>query len=58
MALWGHVLAPEGCRMESKALIMGRYSKRLERLEPGGLIIGRRCSTSQNIGAKARKASQ
>ena len=28
---------------------------RLERLEPGGLIIGKRCSTSQNIGAKARK---
>ena len=26
----------------------------LERLEPGGRIIGRRCSTSQNIGAKAR----
>lgn len=28
----------------------------LERLEPGGRIIGRRCSTSQNIAAKARKA--
>ena len=27
----------------------------LERLEPGGRIIGRRCSTSQNISAKARK---
>lgn len=27
----------------------------LERLEPGGRIIGRRCSTSQNIGAKARQ---
>ena len=26
-----------------------------ERLEPGGRVIGRRCSTSQNIGAKARK---
>lgn len=26
----------------------------LARLEPGGRIIGRRCSTSQNIGAKAR----
>lgn len=25
--------------------------------EPGGRIIGRRCSTSQNIGAKARKAA-
>lgn len=24
--------------------------------EPGGLIIGKRCGTSQNIGAKARKA--
>jgi hypothetical protein len=28
----------------------------LERLEPGGLIIGKRCGTSQNIGAEARKA--
>lgn len=28
----------------------------LERLEPGGRIIGKRCSTSQNIGATARKA--
>lgn len=28
----------------------------LERLEPGGRIIGKRCGTSQNIGAKARKA--
>ena len=28
----------------------------LERLEPGGRVIGKRCSTSQNIGAKARKA--
>ncbi len=28
----------------------------LERLEPGGRIIGKRCSTSQNIGPKARKA--
>ena len=28
----------------------------LERLEPGGMIIGKRCGTSQNIGAKARKA--
>lgn len=27
----------------------------LARLEPGGLIIGKRCSTSQNIGPKARK---
>ena len=27
----------------------------LERLEPGGRIIGKRCGTSQNIGAKARK---
>ena len=27
----------------------------LERLEPGGRVIGRRCSTSQNIGVKARK---
>ena len=26
----------------------------LERLEPGGRIIGKRCGTSQNIGAKAR----
>ena len=30
----------------------------LERFESGGRVIGRRCSTSQNIGAKARKASQ
>ena len=28
----------------------------LARLEAGGLIIGKRCGTSQNIGAKARKA--
>ena len=28
----------------------------LERLESGGRIIGKRCGTSQNIGAKARKA--
>jgi hypothetical protein len=28
----------------------------LERLEPGGRVIGRRCSTSQNIAEKARKA--
>lgn len=28
----------------------------LERLEPGGRVIGKRCSTSQNIGAKARQA--
>ncbi|MBY0303864.1 MAG: hypothetical protein K2W86_01750 [Sphingomonas sp.] len=26
----------------------------LERLEPGGRVIGKRCATSQNIGAKAR----
>jgi len=26
----------------------------LERLEPGGRILGKRCGTSQNIGAKAR----
>jgi hypothetical protein len=30
----------------------------LERLEPGGRVIGKRCGTSQNIGAKARKAWQ
>ena len=29
----------------------------LERLEPGGRVIGKRCGTSQNIGAKARKAA-
>lgn len=28
----------------------------LERLEPGGRVIGKRCGTSQNIGAKARMA--
>jgi hypothetical protein len=28
----------------------------LARLEPGGRVIGKRCGTSQNIGAKARKA--
>jgi hypothetical protein len=28
----------------------------LKRLEPGGRVIGKRCGTSQNIGAKARKA--
>ena len=27
----------------------------LERLEPGGRVIGKRCGTSQNIGRKARK---
>jgi hypothetical protein len=27
----------------------------LNRLEPGGRIIGKRCGTSQNIGAKARR---
>ena len=27
----------------------------LDRLDPGGLVVGRRCSTSQNIGAKAQK---
>lgn len=27
----------------------------LERLEPGGRVIGKRCGTSQNIGATARK---
>jgi hypothetical protein len=28
----------------------------LEQQKPGGRIIGKRCGTSQNIGAKARKA--
>lgn len=28
----------------------------LERLEPGGRVIGKRCGTSENIGATARKA--
>lgn len=28
----------------------------LDRLKPGGVVIGKRCGTSQNIGAKARKA--
>jgi hypothetical protein len=27
----------------------------LERIEPSGRVIGKRCGTSQNIGAKARK---
>lgn len=30
----------------------------LARLEPGGRIIGKRCGTSQNIGAKARKTER
>lgn len=30
----------------------------LERLEPGGRIIGKRCGTSQNIGKAAREAAQ
>ncbi len=30
----------------------------LERLEPGGRIIGKRCGTSQNIGAKARATAR
>lgn len=29
----------------------------LQRLEPGGRIVGKRCGTSQNIGPKARKVS-
>lgn len=29
----------------------------LTRLKPGGYVIGKRCGTSQNIGAKARKGS-
>lgn len=27
----------------------------LDRLEPGGLVIGKRCGTSQNVGPKARR---
>jgi len=30
----------------------------LERLEPGGRVIGKRCGTSQNIGATARKGKE
>ena len=30
----------------------------LTRLEPGGLVIGKRCGTSQNLGAKARKTKE
>jgi hypothetical protein len=30
----------------------------LDTLEPGGRVIGKRCGTSQNIGAKARKLEQ
>lgn len=30
----------------------------LDRLEPGGRVIGKRCSTSQNIGAKARNTKE
>jgi hypothetical protein len=30
----------------------------LRRVEPGGLIIGKRCSTSQNIGLSARNAAR
>jgi hypothetical protein len=30
----------------------------LERLEPGGRVIGKRCGTSQNIGAKARSETK
>ena len=30
----------------------------LKRLEPGGRVIGKRCGTSQNIAAKARKAKR
>lgn len=30
----------------------------LPRLEPGGRVIGKRCGTSQNIGAKAREAAR
>lgn len=29
----------------------------LDRLEPGGRVIGKRCGTSQNIGAKARQTT-
>jgi hypothetical protein len=34
-------------------LAAARYG--LERWEPGGRVVGKRCGTSQNIGAKARK---
>lgn len=37
---------------EEAALKLG-----LERLEPGGLVIGKRCSASQNINRKARRES-
>lgn len=30
----------------------------LERIEPGGCVIGKRCGTSQNIGAKARRLNE
>ena len=30
----------------------------LQRLEPGGRVIGKRCGTSQNIGAKAREVAR
>lgn len=30
----------------------------LSRLEPGGLVIGKRCGTSQNIGSKARDKAE
>jgi hypothetical protein len=30
----------------------------LKRLEPGGLVIGKRCGTSQNIGAKTRQLKE
>jgi hypothetical protein len=35
--------SPQSCR-----------SRKLERLEPGGRVIGKRCGVSQNIGASAR----
>tara|TARA_R110002124_G_scaffold183401_4_gene350791 strand:- start:11261 stop:11749 length:489 start_codon:yes stop_codon:yes gene_type:complete len=30
----------------------------LDKLQPGGRVIGKRCGTSQNIGAKARNAKE
>ena len=42
------------CKGASQAILDANDIDRLH--EPGGRIIGKRCGTSQNIGAKARKA--
>ena len=67
---YGRITALDGLSLEVKAgefyCLLGpsaagktttlRAISGLERLEAGGRVIGKRCGTSQNIGAKAREA--